>query len=545
MLLLTQIAHRAATMFSRKEYLAYIAGLKDIAPHQRDVLGQILNAVSGTASAEKHGLSGAETPDTFREKVPLSEYADWGEMIERQRQTGQPVLSKSPCERYQPTSGSTSKIKWIPYTKQFLAQVDAFISPLIYHMYLKYPKIRKGTHYWSLSWVPTELRKKVNPNVNDDLKLLPWWKSAFMSITMAVPSNVAQAETSDDSIFSTACYLCADQHLSFISVWSPTFLLNLLDFISAHREEIAEVLATGQWISARESLDFIPCPKSHQAARTLSAWDGTIEPKILKRLWPAMGMISAWDTWTSEPWAKELRMLFPFAAFEGKGLLATEGIVTMPFDGEYPLTYQCHFYEFKDLSTNDILYPWELEKGQVVQPILTTGAGLLRYALHDRLEVTGFLETCPCFRFVGRSDGIDLVGEKMSPEIASQLLAEIGEKYPVKPLSLIAIPKQYSGMADRYLLLCDGNDTSFIDDLAADVEAALRKTFHYNLARDLNQLAHPACVVSPEAKALYQSRASARGMVAGNLKIEPVVLWNCDLPLVFQGALGDIERNVS
>lgn len=540
---LTHIAHRAAAVFSKREYRAYVAGLKEIEPHQRRVLQKILTEVNGTRSAETHGLSGGETAAQFRKKVPLTEYSDWSEMIESQRSTGLPLLSKSPCDRYQPTSGSTSKIKWIPYTKQFLAQVDSFISPLIFKMYLTYPRIRQGTHYWSLSWVPTELRKKVNPNVNDDLKLLPWWKSVFMGLTMAVPNKVALAETSADSIFSTACYLCANRRLSLVSVWSPTFLLNLLDFISEHREEIAQTLETGQWADSRRTLESISCPKSPKAARALLAWDGTIEPQILEQLWPRLGVISAWDTWTSATWSNELRALFPQVPFEGKGLLATEGIVTMPFDGTYPLTYQCHFYEFRDLSNGAVLYPWELTRGQLVQPILTTGSGLLRYKLHDILEVTGFLESCPCFRFMGRLDGIDLVGEKMSPNTASQLLTMLGDRYPVKPLSLLALPKQYSGVADRYLLLCEGADPSCSEEIAAEMETALRKSYHYNLARDLNQLAAPVCVVSEEATALYQYRATARSMVAGNLKIEPVVLWNCALPSALRAAVNRTKKN--
>jgi hypothetical protein len=202
----------------------------------------------------------------------------------------------------------------------------------------------------------------------------------------------------------------------------------------------------------------------------------------------------------------------------------------MPFDGRYALTYLCHFYEFLDMNTGCVHCAWELKKGQVVQPVLTTGSGLLRYVLHDRLAVTGFLESCPCFLFLGRSDGVDLVGEKMSPENACQLMALAADHYPVKPVSLLAVPRAYSGITDGYVLLCEGKDPSVSAAVAAWAENEMQKIYHYNLARELNQLAAIRCLVSPEAAAIYQSRAAARGMVAGNLKVEPVVLWNCDLP---------------
>ncbi len=524
------LAHRAAMTASKRGYLAYKSGLNDIRPHQERILTAILKNVKDASSGRHYGLTGDESVERFRAKIPVTEYFHWEKMIERQRQTGQAILSTSPCERYQPTSGSTSNIKWIPYSKQFLAQVDAFISPMIYRMYLQYPGIQKGVHYWSLSWIPTELRSHICPNINDDLNLLPWWKRLFMSLTMAVPNEVAHAPTSDASMFATACYLCAADNLSLVSIWSPTFFLNILDLIQEHREEIAMVLDTGTWGESRQSLAYLQCPWSQEGADTLKDWDKALSPANLARLWPNLRVISSWNTWTSTAWAKELKRLLPHVALDGKGLLATEGIVSMPFENFYPLTYQCHFYEFMDFDTGDIRYAWELEKGQIVQPILTTGTGLLRYCLHDKLEVTGFLGNCPCFLFLGRSDGVDLVGEKLSPEAAQHLLDVTGRDYGVKPVSLLAVPSAHSGATDSYVLLCEGSDPSPAGDIADQAEKELRRIYHYNLARDLGQLTHIKCLVSPEATSIYQFRATSRGMVAGNLKIEPVVLWNCDLP---------------
>ncbi|MFP4039164.1 MAG: GH3 auxin-responsive promoter family protein [Desulfosudaceae bacterium] len=543
MTILSSAAHQAAMTFCRKEYRSFTAGLRQIEPHQRRVLGGILRAVDGSESGQALGLTPSLTAEQFRQKVPLTEYADWEEMIERQRTTGMPVLSTSPCERYQPTSGSTSAIKWIPYTDQFLKQLDSLISPMVYRMYQDYPAVRRGSHYWSLSWVPTELRQKINPDINDDLNLVPWWKRVFMSLTMAVPGGVARTPESDDSFFATACYLCADQELSLISVWSPTFLLSLLGFIKDHRHRIAEALRRGRWGEAEPALGFLKCPRSPYAAELLAGWGGTISPVFFEYLWPRLGLISAWDTWTSAAWAGEVRELFPSVGFAGKGLLATEGIVTMPFGGAYPLAYRCHFHEFLDIDSGEIFYSWELEKGQVVQPVLTTGSGLLRYRLRDQLEVTGFLESCPDFVFLGRTDGVDLVGEKLSPEIARSVLESVATAYPVKPLSLLAVPDGYSGVGSRYLVLCEGDENAPAENIAAAAEAELRESYHYNLARDLNQLSATVCLVSPEARSLYHRRADARGMVAGNLKVEPVVLWNCDLPRKLRQALGSGEAS--
>jgi hypothetical protein len=536
MTLLNTIAHNAARLFCLKGYLKFKSGLKEIRLHQRRVLRNILTFVAGTSSARRFGLTGDEDADALRRKVPITHYKDWQALVERQMATAGHCLSTSPCNRYQPTSGSTSHIKWIPYTRLFLSQIDTFISPMVYRLYRDFKGIRKGTHYWSLSWMPTELRNSTDTDVNDDLKLMPFWKRSFLALTMAVPNQVAYAPTSEDAMFATVCYLAADQRLSLMSIWSPTFALGMFDFMGEHRRELADVLRQGHWRRRQNAISLLDCPHSAYAADMLEQWDGNNDASFFDQLWPNLAVISAWNTATSKIWAEELQTLFPNTAIDGKGLLATEGAVTFSLGGSYPLAYQSHFFEFLDLATRKIYYAWELKRGQIVQPILTTGSGLLRYQLNDEIEVTGFMGQCPCFVFLGRMDGVDLVGEKMNQQISRQVLRKVSDKFPVKPLSLIAIPSSYSNAPPRYLLLCEGRGNPETH-VATFVEQELSTSFHYKLAREVGQLAPAACIIRRNAKQYCEYRAAARNMVAGNLKMEDLVLWNCDLPEDFKKKL--------
>ncbi|MFE1971504.1 GH3 auxin-responsive promoter family protein, partial [Acinetobacter baumannii] len=118
--------------------------------------------------------------------------------------------------------------------------------------------------------------------------------------------------------------------------------------------------------------------------------------------------------------------------------------VTIPYNDQYPLAYQSHFYEFEYLEgekQGQIVPSWQLKQGDVVSPLITSGNGLLRYCLDDCLKVTGFLEQIPCFEFQGRRFGVDLVGEKLAPETAQQLLSQLNETES-KAISLLAIDTQ-------------------------------------------------------------------------------------------------------
>jgi len=74
--------------------------------------------------------------------------------------------------------------------------------------------------------------------------------------------------------------------------------------------------------------------------------------------------------------------------------------------------------------------------------------------------------------------------------------------------------------------LCEGRAGRHDERRSALLEAALRATFHYNLARDLGQLGPARALTVADARRLYQEIGAARGMVAGGIKVEALLV--CD-----------------
>src|SRR5690606_26604103 len=297
----TQFLHQISYRLTRRSQQTFERAATRLQASQLDRFRRIMALVSGTESGYKLGLTQATTPDKFRQRVGVSEhedsqpfinrkrtsgrhilttahcqryqptsgstppnkfrqrvavsaYVDWQPFINRQRTSGSHILTTEDCQRHQPTSGSTSQIKWIPYTPAFLHELGQTISPWVADLYQRFPGIRQGRHYWSLSWVPGELRSAA-ASVNDDLQLLPWWKRLFMRHTMAVPEQVSLAPSSELSLFASLCYLCASRDLTLMSVWSPTFLLSLLEQLGRQRDAVAQVLEQGQWGPEYAGLD--------------------------------------------------------------------------------------------------------------------------------------------------------------------------------------------------------------------------------------------------------------------------------------------------
>ena len=530
--ILSRVLHQVSFHLSKKGELSFYQSSFDIEESQGRVLKNILKQVEGSENAKKHSLTKNSSLKELQDQVPVTDYEYWSTMIEQQQKNNENLLTHSDCLRYQPTSGSTSKIKWVPYTKAFLEELDNAIAPWLADMYSSYPKIKQGKHYWSLSWVPSDLRNKLTASINNDLQLLPWWKQVFMAETMAVPESISLAETSDESFFATACYLISCNDLSFISVWSPTFALSLLEFIQSHQQDIVQVLAIGEWPTGYPGLDKTAAPKNKKASLILEQWNGEINAQFTAATWPKLALISAWDTSSSTIWAEKLQQLFSHCEFQGKGLWATEGVTSIPYKNQFPLAINSHFYEFEELTSQTLLNSWQLARGMFVRPIISSANGLLRYAMKDQLKVTGFINQCPCFEFIGRIDGTDMVGEKLSPETAVTLLNEFNQECDITPITLIAIPANAQQDKPCYLMLCQSEDSAHSQataereaELALLLEKKLAQHFHYQLARELGQMGMAKISIKQDALALYANHKVDQGMVKGNIKVEPLILW--------------------
>jgi hypothetical protein len=166
------------------------------------------------------------------------------------------------------------------------------------------------------------------------------------------------------------------------------------------------------------------CEQSYKLQRlnldTTEAW---------QELWPKLILISSRVEGVFSKNAAKFQSQFPNLQFEEKGLWCTEGVVSVAFQGRQPLAYQSHFYEFIELKTQQILPAWRLSSGDVVCPIITTSAGLLRYVLNDVLEVTEFYMKIPCLKNLGQHDEQLFIENRIDYEKIEKVLASFKPDY--------------------------------------------------------------------------------------------------------------------
>lgn len=216
------------------EHQKFLNSISNVKSEQLIKLEQILEYLAPFNKNAEKLVSAKASYEEFRRLVPITHYSDWKLFVEEVRSDSNHPFRKI-CKRFEPTSGSTNACKWIPYTEGFLSELNLAAAAWLSDTTHQYPGVLKGKHYWSLSWVPPELRQTHNSN---DVDLFPKWQRLFLSHIMAVPDTIKGAKTQEACWFATLIYLIHCEDLSLISIWSPTFLLQMIDDIYKHKKFI-------------------------------------------------------------------------------------------------------------------------------------------------------------------------------------------------------------------------------------------------------------------------------------------------------------------
>ena len=242
-------------------------------------------------------------------------------------------------------------------------------------------------------------------------------------------------------------------------------------------------------------------------------------------LWPRLALLSMWTDAQAAHAVAPVRARFPGVEIQGKGLLATEGVITLPlFAAPAPvLAVRSHFFEFLDPEHPETRprLAHELEEGCTYSVLLSTSGGLLRYHLGDLVRVEGFHHATPCLRFLGRADAVsDLVGEKLSAHRVSTVLSATLSRVLGQPPSFAMMAPEWETPATpEYRLFVDTDvPEAHLEASARAIEDALCEGYHYRYARELGQLGPVRVLRVTEGVRHYEARCIALGQRAGDIK---------------------------
>jgi hypothetical protein len=472
--------------------------LVDMPAVQEGVLSRILSRNSRCEYGRRYGFDRISSPTQFARQVPMVTYEDLRADIERMSAGEPDVLVADPVLMFEETGGSSGGRKLIPYTAAALETFRAGLLPWMDDLLTAYPRASGGSAYWSISPVARAARQTsgaIPIGMGNDAGYFGDELAGWISQSLSVPPAVADLTDIEEWRRVTARYLLADEMLAFVSIWSPTFLLELLSYIEAHAAELVGYVARGN-----------PARAECIAA---SIEDGRL---ITSRVWPRLSVISCWDQGSSRAHAGRLKERFPHAAMQGKGLLATEGLMSIPLvDSPWPvLAVESGFFEF--LATDgEVCNAAQVRVGEEYEVLITNESGLYRYRIGDRVLVREGVGAAPALEFLGRAGvGSDLVGEKLTEDFVIRVLARL----KLRSACLAVDAKGYVLIVEEE----EGTGSLQIEQIGRLCDLLLADNPQYAHARALNQLAPVRAIRCHRLSEQLTRAAVMKGQRLGDIK---------------------------
>ena len=455
---------------------AFARKLENPARVQRDLARDLIDRAARTRYGEHFGLKSGMDLDAFRARVPIITYEELEPWIQDQLDTTQAVLTPDRILFYEKTSGSSGTAKLFPYTAALRSSFNRMFWLWAGDTLRHDSRIKTGRAWISVSLSGSE--RDQTPlglpigSSNETDYLNPVSKrlaGRFLVQTRAKSPARTVAEHLDQWV--DAVLNAPD--LELISCWSPTFLHRVMD----RAEEL----------------------------------HGSIDWKMT---WPKLKLVSAWSDAQARSSFDRLKTRLPHARFQPKGLLATEGPLSFPWNaagGAIPLIDEV-LYEFAD-SSGRVRLLHELTWGEEYSLIISQKAGLSRYQIGDRVRVHETHTGTPRLEFLGRETGTsDLVGEKLNERWVQKSIDSLDA---AKEHFFLVLPVPSFHQAPHYLVVSDHPE---IEKLAPRLDQLMKKSHHYAYARELGQLGPIQAQVHPDPEVLWLNYWQARGMKLGDIK---------------------------
>jgi hypothetical protein len=240
-LLFESAASKLICRLYKKEYGRFL-GIRDLESVQSKKLSEILRANESCAYLRGHtgqpagSIQPIQSADDFRAAFPLTEYEDYLPYIERIAAGEKNVLTTEDVLCFQTTGGSTSASKLIPYTASLKREFQNGLRPWLCDLYANGPGLGSGKAYWSITPAICGRRRTeggIPIGFEDDTAYFGGLFERLSGLLLVMPDIPAGAGT-DDFYRITAEALLRCRRLTFLSVWNPTLLILILEYIETH-----------------------------------------------------------------------------------------------------------------------------------------------------------------------------------------------------------------------------------------------------------------------------------------------------------------------
>ncbi|XP_062197056.1 probable indole-3-acetic acid-amido synthetase GH3.13 [Phragmites australis] len=459
--------------------------IEDLTTHagamQRRILGKILAMNTGTdylrgfLGADAEGYNTSELAVAFKERVPVVEYEDVKPYIERIA-NGAPssLISSKPITELLTSSGTSGgQPKLMPSTEDELDR-KTFLYNLLVPVMNKYIEGLDEGRGMYLLFVKPEIATPsglvARPVLTSYYKSRHFRQRPDSPYTRYTsPNEAILCPDSAQSMYAQLlCGLARRGEVLRVGAVFASAFLRAVKFLEGHWRAICDDIRAGRVDGARvtdlackEAVGRVVSQPEPALADAIAAecaagsWQG-----IVRRLWPRTKYIDVIVTGS-------MAQYIPLLEFYGDGLPLVStmyassesyfGINLRPLDRPedvaYTLLPNMCYYEFikvekdgEEVREGKVVDLVDVEVGGYYELVVTTFTGLYRYRVGDILQVSGFHNAAPQFRFVHRRNVVVSIDTDKTSE-DDLLRAVTAAKRLLAPLGG-AILSEYTAYAD-------------------------------------------------------------------------------------------------
>ena len=403
---------------------------------QEALLRRMMANNSDTEYGREYRFTEVGSLADYRSKVPVVDYEDIRERIDRVTRGEKGVLTAEDPVLFAQTSGTTGAPKYIPVTPT--CQRGGGMTTFLHYASRDHPRMFRD-----------KMITIVSPAIEGHTEGgLPFGSTSGM-IVKEMPKVVQSAYAVPYDVYEIHDYeakyyallrLGLDRSVSFMATSNPSSVLKLAEMADAHSERFIRDLRDGTLSDEvavepeiRQAIEERIRPNPSRAAE-LEAIRARRGGRLLPAdYWPNMSLLACWKGGTVGAYLQKLPEWYDpdsqgMVPVRDMGYLASEARMTIPVSDEGAggvLTVHLFVFEFVPAGEVDdrhdapeswtFLAAADLEIGHEYYVFITTSGGLYRYDMNDVIEMVDTYNATPVIEFRRKGRGMtNLTGEKLS-----------------------------------------------------------------------------------------------------------------------------------
>lgn len=447
----------------------------------RKNLEEILRDNRDTEFGKKYGFARIHTIEEFKRSVPLSDYHDYRNDIDKMHEGGENILTAYPLNCFATSSGTEGNIKYIPVTEEALARYGAWVET---YKGWKYAQAGHGKRLF-INCFRTDVKAKIERELLiSEIFYRHLYETGELDMeTFVGGTQLLFEKEPGDGMYARAWLGILTEDIVTLEAIFQYDVLNFLSYLEKTWEGVIRdikngVIPDGVKLSKTIKNKLLACERDparieYVERECKKGFDG-----IAKRLWPGLILIGGVSNKAYFAEGTALERYVGSISQYCQGYCSSECFIGEPVgenNFDYILAPKTAFYEFipynEDDSITKTVLPHECEPGKLYEIVITNFSGLYRYRMGDILKVKELYKERPVFAFAfRRKHTLNIAGEKMGTvqmEEAARKMQERG--IPIESYSFGVSTKQIPARYIALFAVKKGTDAAASADILDEV----------------------------------------------------------------------------